>query len=110
MTKNERIAREIIEFLKEKDMWSGVAVYFDRKRITDDEKGENGEVLEENIEVQDFLEYNNGEGITLSFEGPLYSALHGEYGWTTKDAFEELLGKHGMYFEFGHSWSANIVS
>jgi hypothetical protein len=95
----EKLANEIIEFLKENQLWRDVSLYYDNKRVSSN----NG--IEYGINVSDYIEYNNPETITMSFEGPLYHVLNDFEGNDLYFAFENIVKKYGFYFEFGYAWS-----
>lgn len=108
MQKNEKLANEIIKLLKKQHCWSDVSLYFNNKRLSS--KG-NDFVVEEDVDVSKYIEYNNPETITMSFEGPFYRAVNVGYEWDnnkTYKMFEKLVGKYGYAIHPGYAWSLTL--
>ena len=57
-----------------------------------------------------YFEYN-GDYLSMSFEGPLYSILNyqaGTYGDSIIGELDELFKKYGLYYELGNSWNMSL--
>jgi hypothetical protein len=52
--------------------------------------------------------FGNGAVLSLTFEGPLYSAINGEYGWSIRDRIVEIARERGFWFEQGYAWSVHF--
>ena len=110
MDKNEKIkelAYKISNLLKEYDLCSDVAIYFNNKRLqhfTTNKK--EGWVLEEGFKGSDYTQYANDQTITMTFEGPLYDIINyyipsGNFLYV----FNKLLKNYGYYYELGNAWN-----
>ena len=101
MKRMEKIARRILEILIEENVDTDVFIYFDNKRLS------TNEGLELDINVGDYIEYNNPKAITMSFEGALYQDIN--YGsQRVFKRLESLFNENGYYSEFGYAWSLSI--
>ena len=115
VTKFEEMAREIISFCKEHELWEDCIVYFNGKAWStfSEWAGAKGRQVEEGVfEYEDknpcdYFEYGNPETLSMSFEGPLYDVLNCYVGgWTViEEAFSAIFEKHGCYYEMGHAWN-----
>jgi hypothetical protein len=101
-TKNEQIVQDIVFFLVKNCLWSDVCIYYNNQRLSP----EYG--LETNINALDYVEYANTDTVTMTFEGDLYNVLNGYSGYDIYKQFEELVHKHGYYFEIGYHWSLSL--
>lgn len=108
----ESLAKDIRQFLLDREMWQDVAIYFNGKAYsTDDRAGhyyynDPGHLVE--LEGEDPARYVEwtGDVLTMTFEGPLYELLnYGEPSWKWEDDFRKVFQKHGCWFELGHAWS-----
>jgi hypothetical protein len=104
--KMEVIAKEIKQFLVDRDMWLDTRIYFNGMAFCS--CGGVDTVLTD-IKPETFFKYTNPETLSMSFEGPLYEELnYGTYGWKTQTEFIELLEKHGYYYELGNYWNLSL--
>ena len=57
--------------------------------------------------VGEYVEYFNADTVTLTFEGPLYTAYngYGDDGYKAVDDIDRILAKYGLYAEQGYAWS-----
>ena len=99
---------DIIDLLNKLDLWHDVYVYIIDERIS----MVDGKLsVQENIKVSDHLEYH-GDIMSMTFDGsPIYYHFNADrtffnYEFDTK--FNEILAKHDLYYEFGHSWSLSL--
>lgn len=111
----EILAKEIRQYLLDRDMWSDVRIYFGGKAFsTDDREGhyyyndaEHLVVLEDE-DPRRYTEYA-GDILTMTFEGPLYEALnYGGYGdnpWQVEEELIAIFRKYGLYYELGNAWN-----
>lgn len=83
----ENLAKEIRQYLLDRDMWSDVRIYFNGKAFsTDDGQGHHYYNDPQHLivlEDEDPLRYTEyaGDILTMTFEGHLYEALnYGSYG------------------------------
>ena len=110
----EELATEIFNWLVDNKMWVDVAIYFNGKRwSTNDKKCKEfcyneRRYFEDKAEPKDYFEYVREPNIlSMSFEGDLYDVLNGyTYGWVTKEEeFRKIFEKYGLYFELGNAWN-----
>jgi len=93
----KKLAYEIQDYLKEKDYYHDVIIYFNNLAISSLWEGEQ----ERN--VSEYMEYFNTDTITMSFEGILYEMLN--YNVQGYKEFNEFIKSKGFYFEFGNAWN-----
>lgn len=109
MDKLEKMANEIAELITARGMDSDTAIYFDNKRLdcftTNKEKGWK---LEEGFKGSDYTEYANDEGITMTFEGPVYDAMNYNGDPEFVRQFDRLISRYGYYYELGHAWNLSL--
>ena len=115
ITTNEKIARDILAFLKQKYVWMDVTILFNGKAWSSNKtfKGEKGAVVEEPYEDEfdeicgvyeykdidaSMWEYSNPETVTLLIDGLCYEWFN-DFGKV--EEFEELLDKYNAYYEHG---------
>lgn len=116
-TKEEKLAKDIIEFLLTHEIFDDTYIYVNGKRYgTYDGEGHynygtsswNNVYVEDNQDPRKYFEYA-GPYLSMSFEGPLYDALN--YGWEYEtyqkweEELTEIFKKHGFYFELGNAWN-----
>lgn len=111
----EKLAKEIRQYLLDREMWSDVRIYFNGKAFaTDDREGNyyyNDPVHLVVLEDEDPRTYTEyaGDILTMTFEGPLYEALnYGDYGgyqWKTEEELTAIFRKYGLYYELGNAWN-----
>ena len=119
--KADNLAHEIYEFLRERELWVDVCIYFNNKRISTCYIHEDGRwefaynqkyFEQDDMNPLDYFDYVNREHIlSMSFEGPLYEVLNGEYGQvgnTYMKEFYELLERHGLHYELGNAWNLTV--
>lgn len=108
----ENLAIEIRNFLIEQKLWIDCNIYFNGKCFTtyDGKVFANNDcknlIVLEDRNPKDYFSYVAEDHIlSMSFEGPFYSALNYRgRGHIIKD-FNELLSKYGVYYEQGESWN-----
>ena len=111
----EKLAKEIRQFLLDRDMWIDTRIYFNGKAFsTDDGQGHyyyndpDHLVVLENEDPLRYTEYA-GDILTMTFEGPLYESLnYGDYGdnqWQTEEDLTDIFRKYGLYYELGNTWN-----
>lgn len=102
-TVNEKIAKEMISFLKRRKLWVDSAIYVNGTRIHSDGR------VEENIDVTKYLEFCNPDGVSMIFEGPLNRHINGHIsGSNVYKKLDEIANKYGFYIEQGYSWSISL--
>lgn len=108
----ERLAMQIYRWLIDHDMWIDTCIYYNGKRLSTDGMIDgkhvfryNGEpFVEEGIDPRDYFDYvANPHILSMSFEGPLFTALN--YGGDMIDKFEDMFRENGCYFELGDAWN-----
>ena len=110
--KIERLATEIINYLRKRGLDDDVSIYFNNKRMRignnwDREKKEfiPYTKVEENMNPLKYFSYANPKHIlSMSFEGSLYHLLNGYSGGSTK-GFDNIFKKYGLYYELGNAWN-----
>ena len=111
----ENLAKEIRQYLLDRDMWSDTRIYFNGKAFsTDDRQGHyysndpDHLVVLEDEDPHTYTEYA-GDILTMTFEGPLYEALnYGVYGdnpWQVEEELTAIFRKYGLYYELGNAWN-----
>lgn len=104
-----QLAQEIMTFLEQKGLNSGVCIYYNNKRMRSDGHWDGEEltyswVEELDIDPHDYFEYAAYDHIlSMSFEGGLHTVLNYSFG-KTEEQFREIFEKYGLYFELGFSW------
>ena len=120
----EKLAGDILKFLRENGLWHDVRIYFDGKCWATDNGCGEGEPLYEPDEKAspvfllrdksptDYFKYVACPHIlSMSFEGPLYECLNGyagDHGWQIEEAFSQLLRKYGCFYELGNAWNLTL--
>lgn len=111
----QKLAREIYDWCKSKDLWGDNIIYFNGKawcpyETWHSEKGK--QIAEDLYEYEDrnpldYFEYANPDTLSMSFEGGLNHVLNGYIpGWTKlEEEFGKLFNKYGLYYELGNAWN-----
>lgn len=105
-----QLAQEIMTFLEQKGLNSGVCIYFNGNRMRSDGHWDGEELTyswvgEFNKDPHDYFEYAAYNHIlSMSFEGELYDVLNYSFG-KREEQFRELFEKYGLYFELGNAWN-----
>lgn len=111
----ENLAKEIRQYLLDREMWSDIRIYFNGKAFaTDDREGHyyyndpDHLVVLEDEDPHTYTEYA-GDILTMTFEGPLYEVLnYGGYGdnpWQVEEELTAIFRKYGLYYELGNAWN-----
>lgn len=103
----EKMANEIMNFLKDKELDDGVLIYFNGKRMRNDGV-EDGE-----FDPHDYFEYAAYKHIlSMSFEGDFYYVINyydsRDYCDRIINKFNAILHKYGVYYEKGNSWNLTV--
>jgi len=116
-TKEEKLAKDIINWLLKHQMFDDTFIYVNGKRYgTCDGEGHynygtdswDKVYVEDDKDPKDYFEWA-GPYLSMSFEGPLYDALN--YGWEyevyqkLEEELTEIFRKYGFYFELGNAWN-----
>ena len=97
--KIEKMANEIVDFLKKNEMIDCTCIYYNNKRINDG-KLEDGE-----FDPHDYFEWAaNDHILSMSFEGDLYDVINYD-GGRRLDKFQKIFSSYGLYYELGDSWN-----
>lgn len=114
----QKLAKAIIAWCKEKDVWEDTCIYFDGKAWAtwSDWNGIAGtEVIDGVYEYADkvpnvYMEYTNPKTITMSFEGGLYDILNAyAHGWVKlEEEFLKIFESFGCYYELGNAWNLSV--
>lgn len=97
--KIEKLANEIVEFLKKYNMVDNTCIYYNNKRIND------GELEDGEFDPHDYFEWAAYNHIlSMSFEGELYDVLN-YYGGSLANKFLKIFEKYGLYYELGDAWN-----
>ena len=113
-TKAEKCAKEIIDYLLEKELMDDTFIYVNGKRYStyDGEKNYNYGAnswdkvyVEDNKIGKDYCEYA-GDILSISSEGFLYEILNYGFEWNIKipDELDAILAKNGYFLEQAVSW------
>lgn len=119
-TKEEKLAKDIIDFLLKHEIFDDTFIYVNGKRYST----WNGEheynygtsswdkvYVEDDKDPKDYFEWA-GKYLSMSFEGPLYDLINYgfEFGsYKTIDELTEIFHKHGFYWELGNAWNLTAV-
>lgn len=108
------LAEKMIDFLSKNEFWFQMIIYVDNEAWYSEPKNNtekhftkkgNDYYVKTDMDVKDYLEYNNPDTISLVFEGPLYHKINYEdYDYVSKLS-EKFLKPYGLYFEQGYAWS-----
>lgn len=112
----QRLAKEIYDWCKEKNLWGDNIIYFNGKAWSAYETwhGEKGKQIAEDLyeyenrNPLDYFEYANPETLSMSFEGVLYEALNAwdlPYFDGVEEELQGIFNKYGLYYELGHAWN-----
>jgi len=108
--KKTEIVRKIVAWMKKNGLLTDTCIYFNNKRWYFDSDG--SKKVEEDIDVEDYLEYGNRDTICMSFEGGLYNVLNYDFEYKHYEKLEQefsaILKSYGYYYEMGHSWNLNV--
>lgn len=105
----EQFANEIMDFLTQHKLDSGVSIYYNNKRIRHKYDLYNSDadaelVIEENMNPFEYFQYGNRKHIlSMSFEGPLYDSLN--YSGYKEEELYKIFEKYGVYWELGNAWN-----
>lgn len=95
----EKLANEIVKWLKDNDMLSATCIYYNNKRICD------GVLEDGEFDPHDYFEYAAYDHIlSMSFEDNLYDLINYMDG-NLLDKFNDIFKKYGLYYELGNSWN-----
>lgn len=110
--KTENLAKEIHSFLVNNGLWVDVAIYFNGKCWSTNNKDytefcyNENRYFEKEANPKDYFEYVAEPNIlSMSFEGDLYDILNGYYGFKLEAEFEKIFEKYGLYYELGNAWN-----
>jgi len=119
-TKEEKLAKDIIDFLLKHEIFDDTFIYVNGKRYgTCDGEGHynygtnswDKVYVEDNKDPKDYFEWA-GKHLSMSFEGPLYDILNYsfEFGESKiEKELTEIFHKHGYYWELGNAWNLTAV-
>lgn len=100
--KIEKMANEIMKFLKKENMLSGTCIYYNNKRIND------GKLEDDEFDPHDYFEYAAYSHIlSMSFDGEFYEMMNYS-GGTKLSKFNKILDKYGVYYELGNAWNLTL--
>lgn len=102
----ENLAKEVLAFLIENELWYDVSIYFNEKRIYPDKTNETGYLVEKDVDPDSMLDYcAHPHILSMIFEGPLYHFLN-YTGETSKiKEFRDIFYKYNVHYELGHAWT-----
>lgn len=115
-TKNEKLAKEIINFLIKHGAWIDTFIYVNNKRFGCNDgmhyhydNNWDCVFVEDDISPCSYFEYANPDTLSMSFEGPLYDMLNYGYEFESyekaEEEFSKILAKYGYYYELGNAWN-----
>lgn len=114
------LANELLDFLIQNDLWMDSRIYFDGICYATHKPADmlyeihksHKNVYVFDADPNSYFEYN-GDYLSMSFEGPLYSVLNyqaGTYGDQIIGELEELFKRYGLYYELGNSWNMSLYN
>ena len=102
----ENLAKEVLQFLMDNELWTDVRIYFNGKAFCSNQ----GDL--ENQDPRAYFKYVSDDDIlSMSFEGDFYGCMnyHCEYGADfdnrIQQEFSAILENYGVYYELGHAWN-----
>ena len=109
-TKPEKLAKDIISYLLQKDMIDDTLIYVGGKRYFAKSNSWDEIYYDDNMNPKDYCEYA-GDILSISTEGFLYDALNYGFEWGSKvpDELDVIFKKHGYYYEMCTSWFLTAV-
>ena len=120
-TKEEKLARDIIDFLLKHEIFDDTFIYVNGKRYgTCDGEGHynygtnswDKVYVEDDKDPKNYFEWA-GPYLSLSFEGPLYDIVNCNWEFESfqklEAEFSEIFHKHGFYYELGNAWNCTAV-
>lgn len=101
--RNEKCAEEIINFLKENELFNDVNIYYNGKCV-------NEEGVTEGKKGSEYFDYANDETISISFEGGFYMIMNGHSQGSARieEEFYDICSKYGYYYELGNAWNLSL--
>lgn len=112
--RNENLANEIYNLLREYDIWVDTAIYYNGKCMSTqyrDEEGKehfryNDEPFITEDDPRKYFEYvANPHILSMSFESELYDILNYGSCPSILKKFDKILEKYGVYYELGDAWN-----
>lgn len=100
----EVLAKDVLKWLYEKELWIDVRVYYNGKVVYEKSK-------EEEANPKDYFDYVAEPHIlSMSFEGALYEVFNGtsERAYKLQEEFNEILKGYGLYYELGNAWNLTL--
>ena len=111
----ESLAMEIYKWCIKRNLWGDNCIYYNNKAIASwpEWEGEKGKKIAERLyEYQNknpltYFNYANPHGLSMSYEGSLYTVLNGNIkGWMKIEAeFMKLFERYGCYATYGNAWN-----
>ena len=107
----DELKDRVIEYLKENELWFDCGIYVNGKRYCYDSGSPDEILIEDDIDVADYLEYYRREGnlFAMYFEGPLYEVINDYAPFDECERFYNeftgLLEEYGLYYELGNAWN-----
>ena len=114
--RNEKLALEILAFLRQHGMWQDTTIFFNGKALStsnyDRDNPQHHYDEQEPFTLDPFLpkfEYAappDRHILSMSWDGPLHNLLnYGEPSWKLQEEFRQIFVRHGVWYEQGHSWN-----
>lgn len=110
---NIKIVEDIEHFLRNLgdlgNCFTSLYIFFNGLAYT---YGENNErIILENKNPNDYFEYGSPKTVSMCFENSeLIGIFSNGENMEKLGEFEDILEKHGYYFEMGHHWNLSIYS
>ena len=123
----EEMATGLIKYLMDKEMFDDARVYYRananewrtvavdvygdgewRKTTLPVNNADNYQVYSRyDLDPNDYFEYN-GDYLSMSFEGFLYTVLNHSYDNKTYQQLQNYFSWYGLYFELGNAWNLSV--
>lgn len=107
INRNEKLAQDIIDFLKKNNLDMCVSLLYNGKMV-DVDTGATKDISS----AGDYVDYFNDDTITMTFEGPLYNLLNGYWVFEDDatyqklyDEFENIFKKYNLFYDLGDYWN-----
>ena len=81
-------------------------IYYKNKAIN--VSTSTGRKIMEDVKASDYVEYSNDKGVTVVFDGSIYSLMNYDNSFNLVNSLHELLDKYNCWYENGHAWNFSV--
>jgi hypothetical protein len=101
----EALANDIISWLKERNLNNSLTLFVNGKAF--DCTQDN---WIQHMDPEEYVEYFNKDGITMTFNGPFYNVINDEKEKDALEEFKNILTKYNSNFISGFKWSLSVYT